>query len=147
MHLNIISDLNTTETSFLLSVSQYLFLLLKALHVTEKNAQLLENGYQLSLTLPLAFADSTHQNKQNKPALQQANICLISNDDNIRSLVTNAMVSANAQVASLAEINPEQGPLCTTQLINKKVDIVIVASDSYAISLESITQHIFYCSC
>jgi hypothetical protein len=122
--------------------STYLLVLLKALHVSEKNAQLQENGYQFSLTLPFAFSDHSHQSKEDKYDLQQANICVLTGDENIRSIVNHAIVDANGQVENLVAIDREKGPLSTQQLLNKKVDVVIVANDSYATLLDDTTHYI-----
>ncbi len=122
--------------------STYLLVLLKALHVSEKNARLQENGYQLSLTLPFAFSSHSHQSRQDKFDLQQANICLLSSDENICSIVNHAIVDANGRVENLVTIDRDKGPLSAQQLSKKKVDLVIVASDSYAVLLDETTQYI-----
>ncbi len=140
---DVINELLTiTDDKAANDTSAYLLILLKALHVSEKNAQLQENGYQFSLTLPLAFSDHSHQSRQDKVDLQQANICLLSRDENICSIVNHAITGANGRVENLVTIDRDKGPLNAQQLSKKKVDLVIVASDSYAGSLDDTTQYI-----
>jgi len=134
--------LTVTEKETSNDTSSYLLVLLEALHVSEKNAQLLENGYKFSLALPLAFSDHSHQGSREKIDLKQANICLISTDEHISSLVNQAIINANGQVETLAKLDSSKGPLNAQQLLDKKVDLVIVASDSYLDLLDGITQHI-----
>lgn len=140
---DVIDELLTiTDNKAANDTSTYLLVLLKILHVSERNAQLLENGYQLSLTLPLAFSDHNHQSRVNLFDLQQANICVLSSDENIRSLVNQAIVDANGRVENLVVIEADKGPLSEQELLTKKVDLVLVASDRYVASLDEITEHI-----
>jgi len=134
--------LTITDNQGTNDTSRYLLVLLKILHVSEKNAQLQENGYQFSLTLPLAFSDHSHQEQLNVFDLQQANICVFSNDETILSLINRTIVDANGRVEHVSTIDAEQGLLSEQQLLNKKVDLVLIASDSYGALHNDITEHI-----
>jgi hypothetical protein len=120
----------------------YLSLLFSSLHVTDKNVQLQDNGYQFSFTLPIAFADATPEIPSNKIDLHQANILLLSDDNSIRDTIENAVSSANGLIESLAKPKFFIQRLSTAHLNEKKVDVVILGSDYYAKSLENIRQHI-----
>jgi hypothetical protein len=123
-------------------ILNYLSLLFSSLHVTDKNVQLQDNGYQFSFTLPIAFADATTEIPSNKIDLHQANILLLSDDSSIRDTVENAITSANGLIESLAEPELVIQQLNNTHLNDKKVDVVILGSDYYSKSLENIQQHI-----
>jgi len=123
-------------------LSSYLTVLLNSLHVSEKNAQLEENGYKFSLTLPLAYSEHSQQIREDKFDLKQANICILTNDENIRSVVSSAIVDTNGLVDNISTIDGDKGPLSAEQLLNKKVDLVIVANDCYLTLLDDMTQYI-----
>ena len=120
----------------------YLSLLFESLHVTEKNAQLQDNGYQFSFILPIAFADSTPEISSNKIDLQQANILLLSDDQNICLTIEKAIFSVNGLIKSLAKPELVIQQLTTAHSNEKKVDVVILGSDYYSTSLENIQQDI-----
>jgi hypothetical protein len=120
----------------------YLSLLFSSLHVTDKNVQLQDNGYQFSFTLPIAFADATPEIPSNKIDLHQANILLLSDDNSIRDTIENAISSANGLIEILAKPEFFIQRLSTAHLNEKKVDVVILGSDYYSTSLENIQQHI-----
>jgi hypothetical protein len=120
----------------------YLCLLFDSLNVSDKNVQLQESGFQFSFTLPIAFADVIQGEATNKVDLQQANILLLSDDKNICFTLRKAITSANGLMESCAKPELVTQQLNTKSLMEKKVDIVILGSDLYAKSLESIQQHI-----
>jgi len=120
----------------------YLNLLLDLLNVTDKNVQLQENGYLLSFTLPIAFADVTQRLSSNKIDLQQANILLLSNDDNIRLAVQKTISTANGFVDILAKPELMIEQLNAEKLNAKKIKMVVVGSDFYPKSLEMLKLHI-----
>lgn len=120
----------------------YMCLLFDSLHVTDKNAQLQEGGYQFSFTLPIALADVTHEITSKNIDLHQANILLLSNDNSIRNTIENAISSANGLIESFAKPELIIQQLSTTCLANNKIDLVILGSDFYSKSLENIQQHI-----
>jgi hypothetical protein len=120
----------------------YMCLLFDALHVTDKNVQLQDNGYQFSFTLPIAFADVATEMTSNRIDLQQANILLLSNDSSIRKTIEKSISSANGFIESFAKLELIIQQLSATYLIDNKIDIVILGSDFYSKSLESIQQHI-----
>jgi hypothetical protein len=121
---------------------EYLCLLFDSLNVTDKNVQLKDNGYQFSFTLPIAFADVTPELSSGKIDFKQANIILLSDDNNIRTSIEKAISSANGFIESLAKPELVIQQLCTAHLNEKKVDVVILGSDFYSKSLEKIQQHI-----
>jgi hypothetical protein len=120
----------------------YLLLLLDALNVSDKNAQLQENGYQFSFTLPMAFADVNHDSVVKKIDLQQANMVLISNDDNTCNAVKAAVLAGNGSLETLTKFESLPLQLSAKHLLEKKVDIIILGGDCYLSSLENIQQHI-----
>jgi hypothetical protein len=120
----------------------YLNLLFDALNVTDKNVQLQENGYQFSFTLPIAFADIAQEISVNKIDLQQANVLLLSSDNNICGIIEKALASANGLIESLAKPALIFPRLSTTKLMSNNVDLVILGSDLYIKWFEKIQQHI-----
>jgi hypothetical protein len=120
----------------------YMCLLFDSLHVTDKNVQLQEGGYQFSFTLPIALADVAPEITYSNTDFHQANILLISNDNSISSTIEKAISSANGLIETFA--NPELiiQQLSTTYLADNKVDLVILGGDFYSKSLENIQQHI-----
>ncbi|NQZ87165.1 MAG: hypothetical protein HRT54_06250 [Colwellia sp.] len=120
----------------------YMCLLFDSLHVTDKNVQLQDNGYQFSFTLPIAFVETAAEITSNKVDLKQTNILLLSQDNSIRDTIEKSISSANGLIESFA--NPELvvQQLSATHLAAKKIDLVILGSDFYSKSLENIQQHI-----
>jgi hypothetical protein len=120
----------------------YLNLLFDALNVTEKNVQLQENGYQFSFTLPIAFADIAQEISANKIDLQQANVLLLSSDNNICGIIDKALASANGLIENLSKPALIFPRLSTTKLMSNNVDLVILGSDLYIKWFEKIELHI-----
>jgi hypothetical protein len=120
----------------------YLRLLFDSLNVTDKNVQLQEKGYQFCFTLPIGFADVAQEISVERVNLKQANILLLSSDDDICSITEKAITSANGIMTTLAD--PEQiiEQLSTAQLIDKSIDVVMLASDLYVTLFEKIQQQI-----
>ncbi|MBA6356311.1 MULTISPECIES: hypothetical protein [unclassified Colwellia] len=120
----------------------YLCLLFDSLNVTDKNVQLQEKGYQFCFTLPIGFADVAQEISVERINLKQANILLLSSDADICSITEKAITSANGIITTLAD--PEQviEQLSTAQLIDKSIDVVMLASDLYVKSVEKIQQQI-----
>jgi len=120
----------------------YLCLLLDSLNVIDKNVQLQEKGYQFSFTLPIAFADITQRITLNEIDLQQANILLLTDDNNIRCTVQKAISSANGLIESFVKPELLVEQLNANKLMTKKVEMVILGSDFYVKSLDELQQHI-----
>ncbi|MBA6397233.1 hypothetical protein [Colwellia sp. BRX10-4] len=120
----------------------YLCLLFDSLNVTDKNVQLQEKGYQFCFTLPIGFADVAQEISVERVNLNQANILLLASDDDICSITEKAIISANGIMTTLAD--PEQiiEQLSTAQLIDKSIDVVMLASDLYVTLFEKIQQQI-----
>jgi HPt (histidine-containing phosphotransfer) domain-containing protein len=120
----------------------YLNLLFDVLNVTNKNVQLQENGYQFSFTLPIAFADIVEEISVNKIDLQQANVLLLSSDNNICGIIDKALASANGLIENLSKPALIFPRLSTSTLMSNNVDLVILSSDLYIKWFEKIQQHI-----
>jgi hypothetical protein len=120
----------------------YLFLLLEALHVEDRSAQLQDNGYQFSFTLPIAFADVAHENVVDEVDLKQAKFLLVSNNNNILIATKKAIESANGTLEQLAEIEHIVDRLTINSLAENKLDMVILGSDFYLASLNNMQQQI-----
>ena len=120
----------------------YMCLLFDALHATDKNVQLQEDGYQFSFTLPIALVDVAPEIISNKTDFHQSNILLLSNDNSIRSTIEKSISSANGLIESFAKPELIVQQLSAIHLADKKIDLVILGSDFYAKSLENIQQHI-----
>jgi hypothetical protein len=120
----------------------YMCLLFDSLHVTDKNVQLQEGGYQFSFTLPIALADVVPEITSKNTDLHQANILLLSDDNSISSTIEKAISSANGLIENFAKPELIIKKLSSTYLADNKVDLVILGSDSYSKSLERIQQHI-----
>lgn len=120
----------------------YLCLLLDLLYATDRNLRLQEHGYQLSFTLPIAFADVEQTKGLHKVDLQQANILLLSDDDNIQLATQKAITAVHGSIDNTTQKTSAIAQLSVEQLTDNKIDMVILGSDLYAKSLADLEQHI-----
>ncbi len=119
----------------------YVQALIQSQHASNVNGQITEQGYELSLELPLTIVDK----KVAEPAkvnLKKASVLLITANENLSQMVAGYIRAGDGIIRSTSSSTFFIDDLTLDELTRRPLKIVIVADDCYQADFEKVQQHI-----
>jgi len=141
--INLLLNVEEDNVNKAPQIIRYLHTLLTHTHSTNIQASMIDQGFQLSIDMPIAIAESDSKSKAiDVIDFKQAAMLLISNNKQCIDLITQQVANANGEIENLTKLEHFIRQVNAKHLTRKALSVVIVTSDVFNTSYEKIQQHI-----
>ena len=123
---------------------RYMHALIQAMHGTNLQVKELQNGFELTLDMPIALAEAEQVVEQNNIDLKDANIVIFSDKSNLSAQLSETISAINGQVETIEKTEHLLEMLNVHHLTKRHLAAILLSPECYKASYYELTQHLHH---